>query len=223
MGFSQATVTMAETQAVKDSSIPKLIIPQLIVGLGNPGAKYDRTRHNIGFEVVDALARSWQIGLSEHRKFHGIYGEGIVTGGTKIRLLKPQTYMNNSGQAIRAVTDWYKLPPESVLVVYDDMDLPIGKLRLRVSGSAGGHNGMKSTIAHLGTQTFPRLRVGIGSAKDVHPDKDTVSHVLGQFSAQETKLMAEVVELALSAIELSLKQGVEKAMSLYNNRTVTSS
>lgn len=223
MGFSQATVTMAETQAVKDTSIPKLIIPQLIVGLGNPGAKYDRTRHNIGFEVVDALARSWQIGLSEHRKFHGIYGEGIVTGGTKIRLLKPQTYMNNSGQAIRAVTDWYKLPPESVLVVYDDMDLPIGKLRLRVSGSAGGHNGMKSTIAHLGTQTFPRLRVGIGSAKDVHPDKDTVSHVLGQFSAQETKLMAEVVELALSAIELSLKQGVEKAMSLYNNRTVTSS
>ncbi|MGI0488288.1 aminoacyl-tRNA hydrolase [Pantanalinema rosaneae CENA516] len=212
---------MAETQTVKDTTSQKLIIPQLIVGLGNPGAKYDRTRHNIGFEVVDALARCWQISLSDNRKFQGIYGEGIATGNSKIRLLKPQTYMNNSGQAIRAVTDWYKLPPESVLVVYDDMDLPVGKLRLRVSGSAGGHNGMKSTIAHLGTQAFPRLRVGIGSAKDVHPDKDTVSHVLGQFSALETKLMAEVVEMAVSAIELSLKQGVEKAMSLYNNRTIT--
>ncbi|HEY9616394.1 MAG TPA: aminoacyl-tRNA hydrolase [Microcoleaceae cyanobacterium] len=212
---------MAETQAVKDTTTPKLIIPQLIVGLGNPGAKYDRTRHNIGFEVVDALARAWQIGLADNRKFQGIYGEGIATGNTKIRLLKPQTYMNNSGQAIRAVTDWYKLSPESVLVVYDEMDLPVGKLRLRLSGSAGGHNGMKSTIAHLGTQAFPRLRVGIGSAKDVHPDKDTVSHVLGQFSAQEAKVMVEVVEIAVSAIELSLKQGVEKAMSLYNNRTIT--
>ncbi|MBL1179352.1 MAG: aminoacyl-tRNA hydrolase [Pantanalinema sp. GBBB05] len=212
---------MAETQVVKDTAAPKLIIPQLIVGLGNPGTKYDRTRHNIGFEVVDALAQAWQIGLAENRKFQGIYGEGSVTANTKIRLLKPQTYMNNSGQAIRAVIDWYKLPPEAVLVVYDDMDLPVGKLRLRVSGSAGGHNGMKSTIAHLGTQAFPRLRVGIGSAKDVHPDKDTVSHVLGQFSASETKRMAEVLEIAVSAIELSLKQGVEKAMSLYNNRTVT--
>lgn len=212
---------MAETQVVKDITSPKLIIPQLIVGLGNPGAKYERTRHNIGFEVVDALARTWQVGLSENRKFQGIYGEGMATGNTKIRLLKPQTYMNNSGQAIRAVTDWYKLPPESVLVVYDDMDLPVGKLRLRVSGSAGGHNGMKSTIAHLGTQAFPRLRVGIGSAKEVHPDKDTVSHVLGQFSVQEVKLMTEVVDIAVSAIELSLKQGVEKAMSLYNHRTVT--
>ncbi|XHX76311.1 MAG: aminoacyl-tRNA hydrolase [Stenomitos frigidus ULC029] len=114
------------------------VIPQLIVGLGNPGAKYDRTRHNIGFEAVDTLAKVWQISLSENRKFQGCFGEGVAAGRVKIRLLKPTTYMNNSGQAIRAVTDWYKLPPGSVLVIYDDMDLPVGKLRLRLSGSAGG-------------------------------------------------------------------------------------
>jgi len=202
------------------SSEPSLVIPQLIVGLGNPGAKYDRTRHNVGFEAIDALAKGWQISLAEERKFQGQFGEGLVVGSRKIRLLKPLTYMNLSGQAIRAVVDWYKLPPESVLVIYDDMDLPVGKLRLRLSGSAGGHNGMKSAIAHLGTQSFPRLRIGIGNAKDVHPDKDAVSHVLGRFSPAEESLMADVLQGVLSAVEVSLKQGVEKAMSLYNSRNV---
>ena len=196
------------------------VIPQLIVGLGNPGAKYDRTRHNIGFEAIDTLAKVWQISLSENRKFQGVFGERVAAGRVKIRLLKPTTYMNNSGQAIRAVTDWYKLPPESVLVIYDDMDLPVGKLRLRLSGSAGGQNGMKSTIAHLGTQTFPRLRIGIGSAKNGDVAGDAVSHVLGRFSAREAEVMTEVLHLVVGAIELSLKQGVDKAMSLYNNRTV---
>ena len=196
------------------------VIPQLIVGLGNPGAKYDRTRHNIGFEAIDTLAKVWQISLSENRKFQGFFGEGVAAGRVKIRLLKPTTYMNNSGQAIRAVTDWYKLPPGSVLVIYDDMDLPVGKLRLRLSGSAGGQNGMKSTIAHLGTQTFPRLRIGIGSAKNGDVAGDAVSHVLGRFSAREAEVMTEVLHLVVSAVELSLKQGVDKAMSLYNNRTV---
>jgi PTH1 family peptidyl-tRNA hydrolase len=197
------------------------VIPQLIVGLGNPGAKYDRTRHNIGFEAIDTLAKVWQIGLSENRKFQGFFGEGVAAGRVKIRLLKPTTYMNNSGQAIRAVTDWYKLPPGSVLVIYDDMDLPVGKLRLRLSGSAGGQNGMKSTIAHLGTQTFPRLRIGIGSAKNGDVAGDAVSHVLGRFSAREAEVMTEVLHLVVGALELSLKQGVDKAMSLYNNRTIT--
>lgn len=204
--------------ATSDDIKPVLVIPQLIVGLGNPGAKYDRTRHNIGFEAIDALAKTWQINLAENRKFQGIFGEGLGCGGTKVRLLKPTTYMNNSGQAIRAVTDWYKLPPESVLVIYDEMDLPVGRLRLRLSGSAGGHNGMKSAIAHLGTQTFPRLRIGIGSAREAHPDKDAVSHVLGRFSEKEAQIMAEVLHLVVGAVEYSLKYGVEKAMSLYNNR-----
>ena len=128
--------------------------------------------------------------------------------------------MNRSGQSIRAVTDWYKLPVESGLVIYDDMDLPVGRMRMRLSGSAGGHNGMKSTIAHLGSDNFPRLRIGIG--KPVKSEGDpTISHVLGKFSPEENALMPDVLQLVIEAIELSLKQGVEKAMSLYNNRTIS--
>ncbi|MBD2440724.1 aminoacyl-tRNA hydrolase [Nostoc sp. FACHB-110] len=201
---------------------PALVIPQLIVGLGNPEPKYEQTRHNIGFAAVDALARAWQISLAENRKFQGEYGEGIAFAGSKIRLLKPLTYMNRSGQSIQAVTSWYKLPPESVLIIYDDMDLPLGKTRLRLSGSAGGHNGMKSAIAHLSTQNFPRLRIGIGKPKDADnsDNSETVSHVLGKFSATETKLMSAVLEFVVECVEMSLKQGVEKAMNRCNSRNV---
>lgn len=205
--------SLVKKKTMTEATPSNLVIPQLIVGLGNPEPKYDKTRHNIGFEAVDALARSWQIPWSENRRFQAMFGEGQAGKGNKVRLLKPLTYMNNSGQAIRAVLDWYKLPPESVLVIYDDMDLPVGRLRLRLSGSAGGHNGMKSAIAHLGTQNFPRLRVGIGKSS-----KDTVSFVLGKFSPQEAPTIAEVLQLVVDAVELSLKQGVAKAMSLYNNR-----
>lgn len=198
---------------------PKLV-PRLIVGFGNPEPKYDQTRHNIGFAAVDALARSWQISLSENRKFQGIFGEGRGPTADKIRLLKPLTYMNRSGQAIRAVTDWYKLPPESVLVIYDDMDLPCGKIRLRLSGSAGGHNGMKSAIAHLSTQNFPRLRIGIGRPQGTtsSDDPNAVSHVLGRFSTVEARLMSEVLQLVVECTQLSLKQGLEKAMNSCNSR-----
>ncbi|WP_448560502.1 aminoacyl-tRNA hydrolase [Trichothermofontia sp.] len=195
---------------------PTLVIPQLIVGLGNPGAKYDQTRHNIGFAAIDTLADRWQIFLSENRRFQGYVGEGWGPQRRKIRLLKPQTYMNASGQSIRAVIDWYKLPPQSVLVVYDDMDLPVGRIRLRLAGSAGGHNGMKSTIAHLGTQDFPRLRIGIGAPKGQSTDRDAVSHVLGRFSSAETAIMNQVLDQVVAAITLSLTDGVAKAMSLYN-------
>jgi peptidyl-tRNA hydrolase, PTH1 family len=189
--------------------------PQLIVGLGNPGAKYDGTRHNIGFVVLDALAKAWQVPLVENKKFQGHFGEGMAPGGLKLRLLKPTTYMNNSGQSIRAVLDWYKIDPQAVLVVYDDMALPVGRLRLRLSGSAGGQNGMKSAIAHLGTQTFPRLRLGIGSKED-----DAISHVLGSFAPMEKAAIEEVVHWAVGAIEIAAKEGVEKSMNLYNNRVV---
>jgi len=199
-----------------------LVIPQLIVGLGNPEPKYNKTRHNIGFAAVDALAKAWQISLVENRKFQAELGEGVGSQRNKIRLLKPLTYMNLSGQAMRAAIDWYKLPPESVLAIYDDMDLPLGKLRLRLSGSAGGHNGMKSAIAHLGTDKFPRLRIGIGKPQGVSSnDKDIISHVLGKFSGEENELMDRVLKLVIEAIEVSQKEGVEKAMSLYNNRTVS--
>lgn len=199
-----------------------LVIPQLIVGLGNPEPKYDRTRHNIGFASIDSLAKMWHISLATNRKFQAEYGEGSKGKIDKIRLLKPLTYMNLSGQAIRAAVDWYKLTPTSVLVIYDDLDLPLGKIRLRLSGSAGGHNGMKSTISHLGTNHFPRLRIGIGKPanQEKQAENDTVSHVLGKFSAEENQVLIDVLKLVGDAIELSLFQGVEKAMSLYNNRTV---
>lgn len=199
-----------------------VVIPQLVVGLGNPEPKYDQTRHNIGFTAVDALASSWQIPLTENRKFQGEFGEGRGADKAKIRLLKPLTYMNRSGQAVRAVTDWYKLQPESVLIIYDDMDLPLGRIRLRLSGSAGGHNGMKSAIAHLGTQDFPRLRIGIGRphATNSSDDPATISHVLGRFSSTESKFISDVLQLVVDAVELSIRQGVEKAMNRYNNLNV---
>ena len=202
----------------------KMVIPQLIVGLGNPEPKYDKTRHNVGFAAVDALSRSWKIPLAENRKFQGEYGEGIAATGDKIRLLKPLTYMNRSGQAMQGVTSWYKLEPELVLVIYDDMDLPLGKTRLRLSGSAGGHNGMKSAIAHLGTQNFPRLRIGIGKPKGAAnaSESGTVSHVLGRFSAAENQVMSLVLQFVVECVELSLKQGVEKAMNVCNSRSFDS-
>jgi PTH1 family peptidyl-tRNA hydrolase len=204
---------------------PDLLIPQLIVGLGNPEPKYERTRHNIGFAAIDALSHAWGISLSDDRKFQGSYGEGLVMGNLKIRLLKPLTYMNRSGQAIRATIDWFKLSPQSVLVIYDEMDLPLGKIRLRLSGSAGGHNGMKSVISHLGTPSIPRLRIGIGKPTiSATADKDhpSISYVLGRFCESEARQMEEVLQRVVAAVESSLKVGVEQAMNLYNNQTPSS-
>lgn len=199
-----------------------LIIPQLIVGLGNPEPKYDRTRHNVGFAAIDTLAQTWSVSLSEQRKFKGIFGEGRGPHGQPLRLLKPLTYMNRSGESIRAVIDWYKWSPQSVLVIYDDLDLPVGRLRLRLSGSAGGHNGIKSTISHLGTQTFPRLRVGISKPSKFKSaeESETVSYVLGKFSPSESETMTEVLKLVVEALEVGLRDGIEKAMSLYNGRSI---
>ncbi|WP_107667433.1 aminoacyl-tRNA hydrolase [Cyanothece sp. BG0011] len=195
-----------------------LIIPQLIVGLGNPEPKYDKTRHNIGFEIVDLLAETWGLSWKENRRFQGVIAEGTSRNNQKIYLLKPLTYMNRSGQSVRAVVDWYKLTSTDVLVIYDDMDLPIGRMRMRLSGSAGGHNGMKSIISHLGGQNFPRLRLGIGKSGQLD---NTVSHVLGRFSPEERKIIDKTFPLVVDAIETSLIEGIEKAMSLFNSQTVT--
>mgnify|MGYP001791349634 CR=1 FL=1 len=198
-----------------------LVLPRLIVGLGNPGAKYARTRHNIGFEIVDALAKGLpDVSLVGNKRFQGETGE-FRSAGERTVLLKPTTYMNKSGQSVRAVLDWYKLAPAAVLVVYDDMDLPTGKLRMRLSGGAGGHNGMKSIIAHLGTKDFPRLRVGVGSAdKSGDADGAVISHVLGRFAPEERKIVDAVIPMAVDAIDFSLRKGVERSMSLYNGREV---
>jgi peptidyl-tRNA hydrolase, PTH1 family len=178
-----------------------IVIPQLIVGLGNPGAKFDRTRHNIGFDLIDLLAQRWQV-------------TGWA-GRQKMWLLKPQTFMNLSGQSVRALLDWYKLEPSAVLVLYDDLDLPLGKMRIRLSGSAGGHNGMKSIISHLGTNEFPRLRMGIGKSRD-----ETISHVLGKFAPVEVPIVQDILALAADAVDLATRDGMEKAMSKYNGRSV---
>lgn len=203
---------------MKEADVPQ--VPKLLVGLGNPGQKYERTRHNVGFEIIEALAQGWSVQLSEHKRFKGLVGETRASTGERLLLLKPTTYMNRSGQSVRAVVDWYKLLPSDVLVVYDDMDLPVGKLRLRLSGSAGGHNGMKSIISHLGTQVFPRLRLGISrsDSSDSQANRAVVSHVLGKFSPDERKIMDAAVDLAKESVEFSLRKGVEKAMSLYNGR-----
>ena len=211
---------MSETQSIS-----------LIVGLGNPGAEYERTRHNIGFMAIDRLAISWSISLGKEKRFYGIFGEGRLSSRLastgKIRLLKPTTYMNVSGQSVRASADWFKCNPENILVIYDDMDLPLGKLRLRPSGSAGGHNGMKSIISHLGTQNFPRLRLGIGrggnkgdEAIATKVNQNVTNHVLGGFSATENKVLPEIFDLAESTVTSILADGLEKAMSLYNSQSV---
>lgn len=188
---------------------------ELIIGLGNPGSKYTDTRHNCGFMAIDRLSDRWKIPLKPEKRFQGDYGEGVGPAG-KLRLLKPETYMNLSGQSVRAAIDWFKLNPESVLVVYDDMDLSFGRLRLRLSGSAGGHNGMKSIIQHLGQQNFPRLRVGVGAPDG---DRDVLGHVLGRFTPEEKAHLPELIDTSADAIELCLRQDVQTAMNRYNPKT----
>ncbi|MEO1094551.1 MAG: aminoacyl-tRNA hydrolase [Cyanobacteria bacterium J06638_28] len=199
---------------------PLIESPRLVVGLGNPGEQYAHTRHNVGFDIVDALSHRWHISLSDHRKFKGAYGDGFAQAGHKVSLLKPSTFMNRSGQSVRAVLDWYKFSPQSVLVIYDDMDLPVGRIRLRPAGSAGGHNGMKSIISHLGTQEFPRLRVGIGNVnKAGDRDNAVVSHVLGKFAPDEKALLKSALEWATEAVEVALFKGVEQSMNRFNGRS----
>ncbi len=194
-----------------------IVIPKLLVGLGNPEPKYDHTRHNIGFEVVDYLADKWGFTWQKNSKFNALFTEGFTPDRQKVKLLKPLTYMNKSGQSVRAVLDWYKLTAEDILVIYDDMDLPFGRLRMRLSGSAGGHNGMRSIISHVGGKNFPRLRLGIG--KSGHKDA-TVGHVLGKFSSSEKKVIVDLMKLSEEAIVLGLKDGVEKSMSYYNQKSI---
>lgn len=184
---------------------------KLIVGLGNPGAKYAETRHNIGFDVIDDLAKQLGAELTE-AKHKGLYGIARK-GAEKVILLKPLTYMNLSGESIGEVMRYYDIGTEDVIVVYDDLDLPQGKIRLRQKGSAGGHNGIKSTIAHLGTDQFKRVRVGIG-----RPDGPvkTVDYVLGKFSSDERVLMNEAVEKSTAACIHAIDHTFIETMNQFN-------
>lgn len=185
----------------------------LIAGLGNPVKEYENTRHNAGFLVLDTLAQKLGADLSE-RKHRALCGKAVI-GGQKVILLKPQTYMNSSGESIRAAADYYKVPPEDILVVYDDISLAPGQLRIRAKGSAGGHNGIKSIIAHLGTQEFPRVKVGIGEKP---PRMDLADYVLGHFSSGEKKIMEEAAKEAADAICEIVNVGIEQAMNDHNRR-----
>lgn len=179
----------------------------IIAGLGNPGASYVGTRHNVGFAVLDAFAeRCGAIWKPDSAR------KGLVARGPGVLLVKPQTFMNDSGVCVGALMRYFKFTPDQVLVVYDDIALPVGTLRLREGGSAGGHNGMKSVIAHLGTESFPRLRVGIGS----HGGKSLVSHVLGGFTPEEKAPVQAAVKRAAEALQLLLQQGFSAAANRYN-------
>ncbi len=184
---------------------------KLIVGLGNPGKQYEKTRHNIGFEVIDELAKRLQIPLAQS-KHKGLYGIGNVRG-EKVVLLKPLTYMNLSGESVRPLMDYYQIEMEDLIVIYDDLDLPVGRIRLRQKGSAGGHNGIKSIIAHLGTQEFNRIRVGINRPTNGMPITD---YVLGRFTKEEQEQLEVVIQKCSEACEATLERPFLQVMNDFN-------
>ena len=184
---------------------------KLIVGLGNPGAKYAGTRHNAGFSVIDELAERHNIKV-DTCKHKALIGKGVING-EKVILAMPQTFMNLSGESVRAIMDFYKLTVDDLIVVYDDIDLDVGKIRIREKGSAGGHNGMKNIILHSGSQDFVRVRVGVGK-KPEHMDLE--DHVLSRFSREDLPFMRESSGKACDALEVILSDGAVAAMNRYN-------
>ena len=190
---------------------------QLVVGLGNPGDKYAGTRHNVGFMALERLAREQGGSFRSQPKLHGLLAE-VGQGPQRLRLLMPQTFMNDSGRSIRAALDWFGLAPEQMLVLVDDMDLPLGRLRLRAAGGPGGHNGLRSTISHLGGQDFPRLRIGIGAPalNPVERRQRTVGHVLGRFSPAEQPVLTEVLTEVIAGIALIQRLGLERSGNRLN-------
>ena len=184
----------------------------LLVCLGNPGREYENTRHNIGFMAADELARREGVKFNKLR-YRALTGE-VTVGGQRVLVLKPQTYMNLSGEAVKLAGGFYKIPPERVLVISDDVALPQGKLRIRRSGSAGGHNGLKKIIAHLGTDQFPRLKVGVGGKP--YPDSDMADWVLGKFTGQDKAAMEQAIAKAADAVACLLEHGIDQAMAKFN-------
>lgn len=181
----------------------------LIVGLGNPGKEYDGTRHNIGFAAIDYIADKYNIELNRV-KFKGVFGEGFIDN-KKVILLKPTTYMNLSGESIREVINFYKISNEEIIVLYDDISLEVGRLRIREKGSHGGHNGIKSIIANLGTDVFPRVKIGVGA-----PKGNLVSHVLGKFDNEEVEVLKETIKASSEATSIIIKSDIKSAMNKLN-------
>lgn len=186
---------------------------KLIVGLGNPTSKYEGTRHNVGFEVIDVIANEYNI-VMDVLKHKGVYGKGKIEGQSVI-LLKPMTFMNLSGESVAAVANYYKVLPEDILVIYDDINLDVGRLRIREKGSAGGHNGIKNIISHLGTDAFPRIRVGVGMKP---PKMDLADYVLSRFQKEEQEIMETGYDKACKAAKLVVLDEVARAMNEYNGK-----
>lgn len=187
-------------------------ITWLVVFLGNPGPKYDNTRHNAGFRAADTFAKANNFHM-DRLKFHALTGD-VLCGGERVLAMKPQTYMNLSGNAVREAAAFYKIPPDHVLVICDDVTAQPGHIRLRRKGSAGGHNGLKSIIQQLGTDQFPRIKLGVGAKP--HPDYDLVDWVLGKFSPADSKRMDEAAEQTAQAIEVLLREGFDKASNRFS-------
>jgi PTH1 family peptidyl-tRNA hydrolase len=180
---------------------------RLVVGLGNPGAEYERTRHNIGFNVVDALAAEWGLAWQHSKNWHALWAKG-----EQGLLVKPASYMNRSGEPVAAVANFYKIQPAEILVVLDDFALELGRLRLRLEGGTGGHNGLESVIMHFGTEAIPRLRIGIGAA----PGEGAVDYVLGRFFEEERPVVEKTITRAAEAVKCAIDKGVLSAMNLFN-------
>lgn len=184
----------------------------LIVGLGNPGKQYERTRHNVGFRAIDALAQ--QLGCKiDKGKFQGLYGQTVYQG-KKLYLLKPQTFMNLSGRSVLQLSAYYSIPPQHIIVLFDDISLEPGRLRVRADGSAGGHNGIKSVISELGSQEFPRVKIGVGAKP--HPEQDLADWVLSSFSANEEKSLSASISAAADAALCIIDKGIPETANRYN-------
>ena len=181
----------------------------LIVGLGNPEEDYSNTRHNMGFDTVNKISKEYNIEINK-KKFKGIYGTGIIENEKTI-LLKPQTYMNLSGESIKEIVDFYKIENDKIIIIYDDMDIDLGKIKIRKKGNAGSHNGMKSVIQNIGTE-FPRIRIGIGKPQD----KDFIKYVIGAIPEEEKKILDKATTLAKEATVEIIKSGVDNAMNKFN-------
>ena len=185
----------------------------IIAGLGNPTREYEKTRHNVGFEAIDILADKAGTTVTE-KKHKALYGKGYI-GGQKVILAKPQTYMNLSGESIREIADFYKIEPENIIILCDDINLSEGQLRIRLKGSAGGHNGLKNIISHLGTQEFPRIRIGVGEKPR---GMDLADYVLGRFPKEQQAVMEEAYRDAAEAACMMIEDGADAAMNHYNRK-----
>ena len=185
----------------------------IIVGLGNPGNKYENTRHNVGFRAIDLISEKYGIKV-DRLKHKALTGDGSIKE-ERVLLVKPQTFMNLSGESVHDIVEWYKIPMGNLIVIYDDADLPIGTIRIRPKGSSGTHNGMKSILYQLQSDDFPRIRIGIGNAPE---GWDLADYVLGRFSGEESKVIGQIVERAANAAVTVMTDGVAAAMNLYNGK-----